>query len=462
MRADRRYYGFVLNKYLSIAIIAAVLGPTDTALHLALQSSQPAEGDTVRTDVEQIRLSFTQRIELRYTAVTLRNAIGDTIAGSLEPFGDANLEVLFRLSSALASGSYAADWRTAGADGHVVRGTVRFMVEGAAAASPTVPTLAPGTPQMVPHAEAPTDLNLTPWSVALRWLNFLALLLCIGGVFFQALVDRVRGGVAVSDAYHTGMIVAARRLAFMGVGLGLMILVPRLLVQSAALHERTRMLDAGLLFTLLRDTNWGRGWIVQLLGLLGFGAALLIASKGSLLNWGIGGVAAMLLAIAPALSGHAAANERTPLLVAGEDAIHVLAAGSWLGTLAYVLLAATRRALRPPDEGATRELAALVRDFSPLALICVSVLLLTGVLSAVTHLGAIADLWTTSYGRTLSIKLAVVILVLGTGFYNWRRVRPALGTAAGTLRLQRSAAIELLLAVVVLGLTAVLVALPTP
>lgn len=455
----------VLTNIVSLAIIALLLGHTDPALHLALQSSEPAEGDTIRTELEQIRLRFTERIELRYTAVTLRNAEGDTIAGSLEESGDASREVLFRWVRALDTGSYAADWRTAGADGHVVRGTIRFIVDRFEPATPAAPTLTPGTPgtpQLIPHTEAPGDVNLAPWSVALRWLNFLAVLLGIGAVFFQALLDRVRGEVAGSADYQSILIRAARQLAFLGVGVGLAILVPRLLVQSAALHERARMLDAGLLFSMLRETNWGRGWLLQLFGLIGVGGALLMARDGRLLNWGVGVVAALLLAIAPALSGHAAASESAPFLVASEDAVHVLAAGSWLGTLAYILLAATRLAARSPEEHRAQTLAALVRRFSPIALICASVLVLTGVLSAVTHLGAVADLWTTSYGRTLSIKVAVVLLVLGAGAYNWQRVRPALGTAASALRLQRSAALELLLAMVVLGLTAVLVALPTP
>lgn len=46
------------------------------------------------------------------------------------------------------------------------------------------------------------------------------------------------------------------------------------------------------------------------------------------------------------------------------------------------------------------------------------------------------------------------------GAYNWRRLRPQLGTPSATTALTKSAAIELSLAALVLGITSVLVALP--
>ena len=52
--------------------------------------------------------------------------------------------------------------------------------------------------------------------------------------------------------------------------------------------------------------------------------------------------------------------------------------------------------------------------------------------------------------------------VAALGFYNWRRVLPTLGDDDATHRLRRSARAELGLGLVVLLVTAVLVALPTP
>jgi copper transport protein len=73
----------------------------------------------------------------------------------------------------------------------------------------------------------------------------------------------------------------------------------------------------------------------------------------------------------------------------------------------------------------------------------------------------VADLWTTPYGQVLVRKLVLVGVVALVGAYNWRRVRPALGTDAATGRLRRSMWTELCVGLLVLLATAVLVATPT-
>ena len=82
--------------------------------------------------------------------------------------------------------------------------------------------------------------------------------------------------------------------------------------------------------------------------------------------------------------------------------------------------------------------------------------------AALVHLGSIPALWGSGYGRTLLVKLGLLAVVFGTGAYNWRRVRPSLGNDAGTRRLRGSAAVEIAVGVLVLAVTAVLVATAPP
>jgi putative copper export protein len=103
----------------------------------------------------------------------------------------------------------------------------------------------------------------------------------------------------------------------------------------------------------------------------------------------------------------------------------------------------------------------MVRAFSPMGLAGGAAVGLTGVINSVFQIGAVPDLWTTGYGRILLIKLLLLAGVGALGWYNWRRVLPAL-EADGPARLRRSARAELALGGVVLLITAVLVALPTP
>jgi putative copper export protein len=127
-----------------------------------------------------------------------------------------------------------------------------------------------------------------------------------------------------------------------------------------------------------------------------------------------------------------------------------------------VLAAGVPAALALGPERRGPAVAALVNAFSPTALAFAGVTALTGLFAAWLHVGRPAALWETGYGQTLLVKLAVLSLVAGTGAYNWRRVRPALGDDTGTARVRRSAAAELAVGAVVLLVTAVLVATPTP
>lgn len=136
--------------------------------------------------------------------------------------------------------------------------------------------------------------------------------------------------------------------------------------------------------------------------------------------------------------------------------IHRLAGGLWIGTLFMLVVAG----IALTRNGAI--VAAMVHAFSPLALIAAGVLAFTGVNTAWRHLKQLSALWTTPYGYALIAKLCVVLVVVALGAWNWRRQRPLLGTESAAGALRRSAIAELVAATVVLAITAVLVALPSP
>jgi putative copper export protein len=214
-----------------------------------------------------------------------------------------------------------------------------------------------------------------------------------------------------------------------------------------------------MLATLLRETSWGTGWVLQVLGSAGFLLAVFAAEPESTGAWWLAGASAVVLAFAPAMSGHAAAMEQSRAITVTNDAAHVLAASAWVGTLACILCAGLPVALR---RRSFEPLAMLVRRFSPLALMAAAAAALTGTVGALEHLGPLSDLWRTAYGRALTLKLFAVASVGVFGFFNWRQVRPNLGTEAATHRLRRSGGTEIGLALLVLLATAVLIALPTP
>ena len=173
------------------------------------------------------------------------------------------------------------------------------------------------------------------------------------------------------------------------------------------------------------------------------------------------------LALLPGLGGHAGVQDPVAILLPA-NALHVLAAGAWIGGLAVLvaaLPAATRR-LEPPER--TRVLSATLGRFSGLALVAVALLLAGGIAQSLLELGAVDDLWDTPFGRAIAIKAALVIVLLGLGALNRRRTLPRLAAAAregsspggaGVL-LRRTLRAEVALGVAALAVTGALAGYP--
>jgi putative copper export protein len=221
------------------------------------------------------------------------------------------------------------------------------------------------------------------------------------------------------------------------------------------------LLDGAHMRTMTMETHWGAIWRLQ----LGGGAVALLGALGArrrpLGGWTLVAAASVALAFGAALSGHAAAQESLRAFSVIDDALHVAGAAGWLGSLLWLVGVGLADARSSGRQRADR-VAALVNAYSPTALAFAALVAATGVVSAWLRLGSLPALWTSSYGQVLLVKLALLAGVAATGFYNWRRVRPALGTDEGTVRLRRSATVELLIGVAVIAATAVLVAMPTP
>jgi len=146
------------------------------------------------------------------------------------------------------------------------------------------------------------------------------------------------------------------------------------------------------------------------------------------------------------------------------NAVHILAASTWLGTLLVLTLIGVRGVIRAGPAGVPRAdlVCDLVNSFSPLALTAAAIVALTGVTTAWLHLKRLSSLWTTSYGAALIVKLLFVVGVVAMGAWNWKRVRPVLGESGSEERIRRSATMELFFGGLVLIATGVLVSLPSP
>jgi putative copper export protein len=142
---------------------------------------------------------------------------------------------------------------------------------------------------------------------------------------------------------------------------------------------------------------------------------------------------------------------------------HLFAAGLWIGTLLVLVAVGIAVAMRAAPAGRRGPIVAgLVNAFSPFALTLGAAVATFGGILALRELPSVAALWTTPYGTALSIKLALVAGVFALGARNAFRLRPRLGAVEAVPAIRRSAFLELLVALLVITVTAILVTLPSP
>lgn len=493
-----------------LGFVVLALTPAPARAHGRLKRSVPEAGAHLAETPRQLRLEFSETPELTFTTVRLLTRDGrDIPLAALTYASDSRRAVIATVRGAMEAGTYTVLWQMAGDDGHPVRGRFEFVVAPGAIGAGVPPsgsltTRAETSPLGVAAATSAAAMQDSmagrvhqdpvsmpesngfgadsPLYVALRWLQYAALLLVIGAVSFRFLVlgflrrDLLSEGEEAEPAFAADAEQRAARIGYVAVGVLGATLLLRLGAQSYAMHGSSEALNGGLVATMVARTMWGWGWLLQLVGVLlvGLGyhrargeARNVLSGEGSVMRsergpwWTVAALGALIAAFSPAFSGHAASAPSLRALAVLADGVHVLGASSWLGTLALVLLAGLPAVTRQVAEVRGPLVRSLINAYSPVALVSAGVATTTGVFAAWLHVGTIPNLWGTRYGITLLVKLTVLGVVALTGFYNWRFVKPRLGTEAATVHLVRSARVEIAVAIIVLLVTAVLVASPT-
>jgi copper resistance protein D len=112
--------------------------------------------------------------------------------------------------------------------------------------------------------------------------------------------------------------------------------------------------------------------------------------------------------------------------VLGADALHLLAAGAWIGgllALAHILAA---------DQ---EDVGQVLMRFSGMGYVAVAVLMASGLVNGWYLVGSLAALMGTSYGQLLLVKLCLFAGMLGLALTNRFWLVPSLGrNAEGVLR----------------------------
>ena len=234
-------------------------------------------------------------------------------------------------------------------------------------------------------------------AIGVRWLTLLSMAMMLGALTVDVMIVPTSVPAARLRRWAT---VAALGLLLATLG--------ELVLRAATMAGASwAALSAGLPVVVTR-THFGHVWIVRVAGIV---AIVLLAGGASRGARRLALVLAAGVGLTLALTGHLADAGDLSWNVA-LDWVHILAAAAWTGGLAALAALGARMAWAPIV------LTTIAARFSRLAGLCLLAVLLTGVYNAWTLLPDVAALWTTDYGRVLTLKIAIVVVLAALGSVN--------------------------------------------
>jgi copper transport protein len=407
----------------TLAVLWSLLLASPAAAHAELVSIAPANGAQLTRPPTEVRMTFTESVNLVDDGVRLVDHVGATVP-TREPTVDGRT-VTWPMPADLPEGHYVVTWRVLSKDGHPVSGAFSFGVGTTAVPGSATSTGTTGTSvNTVPSG------STAPWPVVvIRLAGYLAFALFVGVAAFVLLCAPSRSNDPTLQLLARGGLLG-----------GAIAAVAAILVQGpyAAGVSMSRVFDMRLLQETL-SSPFGTAMIWRL-GLYGVLGVLIWRLPRILTELGTWLVPAAVVATAAtiAAAGHAATSGPIDLLV---DALHALTAAFWVGGL--VALAGLGRSVEPR----------VLHRFSTLAMVSVLTLVVTGALNSLRHLTAVEQLWLTRYGLTLVIKLSLVAVTLAVAAVSRWRLRQK-RVPLRTVRIEAALTTAVLAVTAVLSMTA--------
>ncbi len=450
-----------LPLFLAVALIALLLIPQPTRAHGYIVRSIPGDRATLERAPVRVQYWFSEGLEPDYSAITVRDAEGNTIAtGGVDP--DNNTLLAARLPTDLADGAYISELRIAFAsDGHVIVETrVFFVGEQVAGVAGSL------------AADVAIPLEVA-WRAAL--LGSLTLLFGVFTLYSGVLVPAWGNPRYPAGLLAPRIMRRLNALVIAGLVLAFAANIAALLQQSMAFFGAPldRVIEQSLWSVVRIGSRFGDVWNARMVFLvvvaLLFGLSLYFRQRQPETVrpfWVANSWMMALILGTVSVGSHAAGSPVWPWAAILADWAHVLAVGFWAGGLA-VLVFVLPVALAPTSGEARRTaLLAAMNRFSPLSVASVVIVIASGIYSSTTWVRA-PEQATSAYGATLGFKLLLVVALLAVGAAHHAALRPEryarwsgiVGRFSGfvtTLRL------EALLVALVIGGAALLGATPPP
>ena len=201
-----------------------------------------------------------------------------------------------------------------------------------------------------------------------------------------------------------------------------------LLLRTAALADVAPLSAWSFVPKVLGQSDYGAYWQLRAAvwsAMLLMSVALLRGLGTALQYWGLL-FAAAATALLMSVTGHAGEHGiwSLPNLV---NWAHLIGISLWGGAIVLFAVVVIPPLLHQPRANHAANSAGRL---SSLATVALAVVVASGVYNAWRQMGAVSDLWTTSYGLILLVKLALVAVMMAIGAFNKFRLVPMLQNVA--------------------------------
>ena len=378
----------------ALVVALVVVAAAPASAHATLLTTDPQNGGVYDKPPSQGKLRFSEPVEVSLGGIRVFSSDRDrVVTGSPEHPGGTQSEVAVSLPG-LDDGTYVVTWRVISADSHPVEGAFTFQVG-------TRATLSKKNAQGVADSLLASTGGSKTVGVVYgidRAVLFGALALLIAGVVFLVAVwPRGRDDRRAARVVWAGWI---------GVAVTTVLGIALEGVYAAGL-PLTKVFDSTVFRDVL-DTRYGKVALVRLaLLVVAFPLLRLLLHRWDdgqehpvRASWMVAaGLVGLGLAVTPGLGGHAGTGIQTGLAIPA-DMVHVAAMACWLGGLVVLCIAIL-------PKGDADELRAVLPRYSALALGAIVALIVSGGYQAWRQVGSIDALKSTDYGRLLIAKLVV-------------------------------------------------------
>jgi copper transport protein len=438
--------------------------------HATLLRTEPLAGSALDQSPQSVRLYFDERIEAVFNSLRVVDESGQRVDNQ-KPRAIGEGDVLEVGLQPIEKGKYSVFWTVNSLDGHQVSGQFGFGLR-----SP------PPSESDLHRGAAPDRGYVLAVSTALaKWAGLTGMVLWLGGLFFWLWIFiPAIASVPVHSPEQNSPIPGWSRRIRQAMGTGCIVTLAAqpaaLVIQSMALTglSTTNVLSPATLTVVLTTTSYGFWWALRVLLLLvlaglcgwwfrpirpGMASTKFVARSQWPLAAGCAFLGSAMLLTYP-LTGHARAVSGAMSIAVWSDWAHMASTVIWIGGLIPLFLGLPILNLESASDRALAR--AVVMRFSTIAAICVLALLASGIYATWLHVPTWRALITTSYGRTLLLKLSLVAAILATAAVNRWSVLPGLrdhSRADDLPRLRTLVAAESALGIAVLGVVAMLTGL---